>query len=221
MIFYTRRQGAEQKKGDFTMLDRYRQSIREMAKKMTVEEKQDYLLTVYKNRKVSDCGKEGKAFEPSVGLYLSGKKALALYVKEQSVADKIWSVGKISYVIESKTGSGKGLVKASVVNYLKEQGLEPCDMIDYVYPSADFIVYAPEYNPYEPVEYQGFVFTRDEFIEMLKGYERSSMVSIHPQTGELRIMANSKVKINYLWDACLNQPSLETFKTAMLAEANK
>ena len=203
------------------MFDKYRQSIRNMAKKMTVEEKKAYILNVYENRNPQDCGKEGKAFEPSVGLYLSGKKALALYVKEQNVADKIWSVGKISYVIESKTGSGKGLVKASVVNYLKEQGLEAYEMIDYIYPSSDFIVYAPEYNPYEPVEYQGFVFTRDEFIEMLKGYERSSMVSIHPQTGELRIMANSKVKMNYLWEACLDQPNLETFKKAMLAEANK
>lgn len=203
------------------MLDKYRQSIREMAKKMTVDEKKAYILNVYENRKPNDCGKFGKAFEPSVGLYLSGKKALALYVKEQKVADKIWSVNKIGYVMESKTGSGKGLVKASVVKYLQDQGLEAYEMIDYVYPSADFIVYAPEYNPYEPVEYQGFVFTRDEFIEMLQGYERASMVSIHPQTGELRIMANSKVKMNYLWDACLDQPNLATFKATMLADANK
>lgn len=203
------------------MFDKYRQSIREMAKKMTLEEKKSYILSVYEKRNPEDCGKFGKAFEPSVGLYLSGNKALALYVKEQNVADKIWSVHKINYNIESKTGSGKGLVKASVVNYLKEQGLEAYEMIDYIYPSADFIVYAPEYNPYEPVEHQGFVFTRDEFIAMLQGYERSSLVSIHPQTGELRIMANSKVKMNYLWDACLDQPNLETFKTAMLADANK
>ena len=208
-------------KGEETMFDKYRQSVREMAKKMTIEEKKAYILNVYENRNPDDCGKEGKAFEPSVGLYLSGKKALALYVKEQKTADKIWSVNKINYNIESKTGSGKGLVSASVVNYLKEQGLEPYEMIDYVYPSADFIVYTPEYNPHEPVEHQGFVFSRDEFIEMLKGYERSSMVSIHPQMGELRIMANSKVKKDYLWEACLNQPNLETFKTAMLAEANK
>ena len=205
------------------MFDKYRQSIRDMAKKMTVSEKQDYLLSVYQNRNVSDSGKEGKAFEPAVGLYLSGKKALALYVKAQNVADKIWSVGKISHVIESKTGAGKGLVKASVVNYLKEQGMEASDMIDYLYPSADFIVYSPLYNPFEPVEYQGFVFTRDEFIEMLKGYTKSSLVRVHPDTGELAIQtfSNSKAKTEYLWDACLNQPSLETFKATMLADANK
>ena len=205
------------------MLDKYRQSIRDMAKKMTVSEKQDYLLTVYQNRNVSDSGKEGKAFEPSVGLYLSGKKALALYVKAQTVADKIWSVGKISHVIESKTGAGKGLVKASAVEHLQAQGLDAYDMIDYIYPSADFIVYCPLYNPYEPVEYQGYVFTRDEFIEMLKGYTKSSLVRVHPDTGELAIQtfSNSKAKTEYLWDACLNQPNLETFKTAMLADANK
>lgn len=205
------------------MLDKYRQSIRNMAKKMTVSEKQEYLLTVYQNRNISDSGKEGKTFEPAVGLYLSGKKALALYVKAQSVADKVWSVGKNSYTIESKTGAGKGLVKASVVEYLKAQGLEACDMIDYLYPSADFIAYCPKYNPHEPVEYQAYIFSRDEFIEMLKGYTKSSLVRIHPDTGELAIQtfSNSKVKTEYLWDACLNQPSLATFKATMLEEANK
>lgn len=201
--------------------DRYRASVREMARKMTEEEKRAYLLNVYEHRNIQDSGKNGKHFEPAVSLYLSQNKAIALYVKPQDKPDKVWQVNNVEYIVESKTGAGSGLVKADKVQQLQQQGLTAYDMIDYLYPTADYIVYTPEYNPNEPVEVQGCVFARNEFIEMLKGYEGNGcLVRIHPDKGELAIQtfSNSEKKKAYLWDMCLEQPNLETFREGMLGE---
>lgn len=193
-----------------------RQAIRELAKTMTQEEKKAFILRHYENLKASDSGKEGKAFEPAVSLYLS-KTATALYVKPQGQTDKVWQVNKIAYNMESKTAAGKGLVKAERVTELLNEGASLEKIVENTYPNADFIVYAPEYNPYEPVEYQAFVFTRREFIDMLNGYT-ANICRIHPN-GELAIntFSTSKKKTAYIWDKCLDQPNLETFKKAIMA----
>lgn len=193
-----------------------RQAIRELAKTMTQEEKKAFILRHYESLEASDSGKEGKAFEPAVSLYLS-KTATALYVKPQGQADKVWQVNKIAYNIESKTAAGKGLVKAERVTELLNEGADLDEIVKNTYPNANFIVYAPEYNPYEPVEHQAFVFTRNEFIDMLLGY-KANICRIHPN-GELAIntFSSSKKKTAYIWDKCLDQPNLETFKKAIMA----
>lgn len=193
-----------------------RQAIRQLAKTLTQEEKQAFILQHYEGLKASDSGKEGKAFEPAVSVYLS-KTATALYVKPQGQADKIWQVNKIAYNIEAKTAAGKGLVKAERVAELLNEGASLEEVIENTYPNADFIVYSPKYNPYEPVEYQAFVFTRNEFIDMLSGYHKN-ICRIHPN-GELAIntFSSSKKKTEYIWDKCLDQPNLETFKKVMMA----
>lgn len=193
-----------------------RQAIRQLAKKMTIEEKQAFILRHYENLKASDDGKEGKAFEPAVSLYLS-KTATALYVKPQGQTDKVWQVNNIAYNIEAKTAAGKGLVKAERVTELLNEGASLEDIVENTYPNANFIVYAPEYNPYKPVEHQAFVFTRNEFIDMLLGY-RANICRIHPN-GELAIntFSSSNKKTEYMWDKCLDQPNLETFKKVMTA----
>ena len=193
-----------------------RQEIRQLAKKMTMEEKQAFILRHYENLKVTDCGKEGKAFEPAVSLYLS-RQATALYVKPQGQTDKVWQVNNVAYNIEAKTAAGKGLVKAERVTELLNEGASLEDIVENTYPNANFIVYAPEYNPYAPVEYQAFAFTRNEFIDMLNGYT-ANICRIHPN-GELAIntFSSSKKKTAYIWDKCLDQPNLETFKKTIMA----
>lgn len=193
-----------------------RQAIRELAKTMTQEEKKAFILRHYESLKASDSGKEGKAFEPAVSLYLS-KTATALYVKPQGQTDKVWQVNKVAYNMESKTAAGKGLVKAERVAELLNEGASLEQIVENTYHNADFIIYAPEYNPYEPVEYQAFVFTRNEFIDMLNGYT-ANICRIHPN-GELAIntFSTSKKKTAYIWDKCLDQPNLETFKKAIMA----
>lgn len=194
-----------------------RQAIRQLAKTMTQEEKKAFILQHYESLKDTDCGKEGKAFEPAVSLYLS-KTATALYVKPQGQADKVWQVNNVAYNIESKTAAGKGLVKAERVTELLNEGASLEELVENTYPNADFIVYAPEYNPYKPVEHQAFVFTRNEFIGTLNGYHKN-ICRIHPN-GELAIntFSSSKKKTEYLWDKCLDQPNLETFKKAMTSK---
>lgn len=194
-----------------------RQAIRQLAKTMTQEEKQAFILRHYEKRKASDDGKEGKAFEPAVSVYLS-KTATALYVKPQGQTDKVWQVNNVAYNIEAKTAAGKGLVKAERVTELLNEGTSLEAIVENIYPNADFIIYAPEYNPYEPVEYQAFVFTRSEFIDMLNGYT-ANICRIHPN-GELAIntFSSSKKKTEYIWDKCLDQPNLETFKKAMTSK---
>ena len=194
-----------------------RKAIRELAKTMTQEQKKAFILQHYEKRKISDCGKEGKAFEPAVSVYLS-KNASALYVKSKSQVDKVWRVNKITYNIEAKTAAGKGLVTAERVGNLLNEGASLEEIVENTYPNADFIVYAPEYNPYEPVEHQAFVFTRSEFIDMLNGYT-ANICKIHPN-GELAIntFSSSKKKTAYMWDKCLDQPNLETFKKAMTSK---
>lgn len=194
-----------------------RQAIRQLAKTMTQEEKKAFILQHYENLKVNDDGKEGKAFEPAVNVYLS-KTATALYVKAQGQTDKVWQVNKTAYNMEAKTAAGKGLVKAERVTELVNEGASLEEIVENTYPNADFIVYAPEYNPYEPVEHQAFVFTRSEFIDMLNGYT-ANICRIHPN-GELAIntFSSSKKKTEYIWDKCLDQPNLETFKKAMTSK---
>lgn len=193
-----------------------RQAIRQLAKTMTQEEKQAFILQHYESLKASDSGKQGKAFEPAVSVYLS-KTATALYVKPQGQTDKVWQVNKVAYNIEAKTAAGKGLVKAERVTELLNEGADLEEIVKNTYPNANFIVYAPEYNPYQPVEYQAFVFTRSEFIDMLLGY-KANICRIHPN-GELAIntFSSSKKKTEYMWDKCLDQPNLETFKQRMMA----
>lgn len=193
-----------------------RQAIRQLAKTMSQAEKQAFILRHYESSKASDCGKEGKAFEPAVSLYLS-KQATALYVKPQGQTDKVWQVKNVVYNIESKTGAGKGLVKAERVTELLSEGADLNKIVEHTYPNANFIVYAPEYNPYKPVEHQAFVFTRSEFIDMLLGY-KANICRIHPN-GELAIntFSSSRKKTGYIWDKCLDQPNLETFKKVMTA----
>lgn len=193
-----------------------RKAIRELAKKMTLEEKQAFILRQYEKRKTSDCGKEGKAFEPAVNVYLS-KTATALYVKPPHLKDKVLTVNKISYHFEAKTAAGKGLLTKEQVGNLVNEGADLQDLVNNLYPGVDFIVYAPDYNPYEPVEHQAFVFTREEFSTMLNGYT-ANICRIHPN-GELAIntFSSSKKKTEYMWDKCLDQPNLETFKKALMA----
>lgn len=193
-----------------------RQAIRQLAKTMTQEQKKAFILQHYENLKANDCGKEGKAFEPAVSVYLS-KNATALYVKPQGQADKVWQVNKTAYNLEAKTAAGKGLVKAERVTELLNEGASLEEIVKNTYPNANFIVYAPEYNPYQPVEHQAFVFTRNEFIDMLNGYT-ANICRIHPN-GELAIntFSSSKKKTEYIWDKCLDQPNLETFKKAIIA----
>lgn len=197
-------------------MKRYRKGIRELAKKMTHEEKKAFIIKTYEELKANDDGKNGKAFEPAVSLYLS-KTATALYVKSPGRTDKVWQVNKTVYNIEVKTAAGKGLVTKDRVKELLAEGANLPELVNNLYPNADFIVYAPEYNPYEPVEHQAFVFTRSEFIDMLNGYT-ANICRIHPN-GELAIntFSTSKKKTAYIWDKCLDQPNLETFKKAMMA----
>lgn len=97
------------------------------------------------------------------------------------------------------------------------EGTEFSDIL----PRADYVIYCPEVDPNIALENQAFVFTREQFIDMLKNYPGSgsavrfgksstngaAKIAIQSFYAETRKGASKKMA-NHLWDCCFDKPTV-------------
>ena len=97
------------------------------------------------------------------------------------------------------------------------EGTEFSDIL----PKADYVIYCPEVDVNIAVENQSFVFTREQFIDMLKSYPGSGSVvrfgksstsgatkiAIQSFYAETRKSASKKIA-NHLWECCYERPTV-------------
>lgn len=162
-------------------------------------------------RKATDKGATGKAFEVAIRYYAQPQskrngavtRQYASYGDMRKKSDGRWMN------IEIKTGSG--------------ELADGCATVDEIFEGMTHVIYCPEVDLGIPAEKQGFVFTRDEFIGMLKSYPgRGQLVRVKTNTqGATKVTLQSfrtstqpkasQPIADYLWDCCYNQPTVEEF----------
>lgn len=162
--------------------------------KSTIEIMQEFC----EGRNGADSGLLGKAFEIAVRSYIAGRTAKT--VKGQGLTDIRFTYGDKRYTCEIKTACGE-IEMAS---------------------RSQFVIYAPTVDIEEVAEGQGFVFTREEWLDFINGYTgRGSFVRADKKRGHSHIQSfyvsedirpkASKPIANYIWEVCSGQPSIEEF----------
>ena len=180
-----------------------------MAKINTLQIMEDCLARAKSN----DCGAIGKAFELATHLFITPTSNVERATKAGTwYGDILKTVDGERMRIEVKTGCGELAV-------IDSGEFTENDLLV----KADLIIYCPEFSNNVPVEQQGFVFTRNEFLEMINSYSGSgSLLRVKPATkGGLRVSFQSfysetrkkasKKIANHIWDNCYNQPTVEEF----------
>lgn len=125
-------------------------------------------------------------------------------------------LGKVDHFVTDFTKSirlrieykgGSGTVDYNLLDQL-DVSLPPCEHINDLFQSVDVVVYAPEYENGDDVGEAGFVFTRQQFIDMLNGYK--GMVKYNNKGGHraLNIQTftgdKNHLRADYIMNACLD-----------------
>ena len=145
-----------------------------------------------------DSGRGGKAFEALVKLYLDNYRFKGIASAEGKTDTKKRVDGKIAK-IEIKCN-------AFEIERLDENGA-----VTYSIRNNDYIVYAPDYNEFAPVEMQAYVIPADLFVDKLFecGCVRLKMttpMAARKKAGEpffydrISIQNNSIKKLNLIYD---------------------
>ena len=148
-------------------------------------------------------GNLGSAFEMAIREFFSGRPVKA--VKKQGKRDAYFTFnteeGRKSVTVEIKTA---------------------CGIIDCI-ESAQYIVYCPEVMLDEPAENQGYVFSRQAWLEFVNGYTGRGQFTRVNSRGELHIQSfrssgRPKASLpiaNYIWQTCYNMPTVAEWKATM------
>lgn len=145
-----------------------------------------------------DSGRGGKAFEALVKLYLNNYRFKGIASAEGKTDTKKRIDGKIAK-IEVKCN-------AFEIERLDENGA-----VTYSIRNNDYIVYAPDYNEFAPVEMQAYVIPAELFVDKLFecGCVRLKMttpMAVRKKAGEpffydrISIQNNSIKKLNLIYD---------------------
>lgn len=165
----------------------------------------------FDNCKATDCGALGKAFEIATRAFIQPKSKRTTVTKAGKwYGDILTRRNNETLRIEVKTACGE----LAIVDTLDFN-------IDDLLPKADLVIYCPEVTFTVKPEQQGFVFTREQFLEMLDGYNGSgSLLRVKPATnGGYRVslqsfLSDSRPKASkkiaeYIWDNCYEMPTVE------------
>jgi hypothetical protein len=153
------------------------------------------------NAKSTDYGNLGDACELAVREFLTGREQAK--VKSQGKKDAYFSYlenGKVKKLAcEIKIGCGE------IDNLEKSQ----------------IIFYAPEIDKNKPIENQIFVFSRQEWLDFLNGYDgRGKLIRVDSKRNHKHIQSfysetrpkASKPIANYIWKTCLDKKTLAEWK---------
>lgn len=162
-------------------------------KKTTIEIMQEEITL----RKAKDSGKLGDAFELAIRSYLTGRRWHK--VKRQGAPDITKKINGKTCVIEIKSACGE----------------LPTGNFDYV-------VYAPDVDITFPAEWQGYIFTREQWNAFISGYTgRGKLVRYDAQRDKEHIQSfyvsdtvrpkASKPIAEYIWGVCYELPTVDEF----------
>lgn len=154
----------------------------------------DFLETL----SADDSGNLGKAFEIGTRSYISQRTVTK--VKKQGTTDITASSYGKRYTCEIKTACGEVETAAK----------------------SQLIIYCPNVNPLERPETQGYVFTREQWLEFLDGYTgRGSFLREDKKRGHLHIQSfywseevrpkASKAITRYILETLETLPTVEEF----------
>ena len=152
-------------------------------------------LETYANER--DTGRVGKAFECALREFFGGRAVKCIKPQGKNDATVTFSVdGKRQAVtVEIKTACGE------IATAHKSQ----------------FICYCPEVDVETDAECQGYVFSRQEWVDFVGGYTgRGSFTRVNSR-GELHIQSfrsesrpkASKPIAEYIWESCMEHPTVE------------
>lgn len=167
----------------------------------TIDFMSEYIAKRLANTKnaVLDDGLIGKAFEVAVRYFMTNRKDYK--VKAQGKTD-----------ITSKVFGGK----AEAVEIKSSCGR----LDDSLEKRVKWIVYCPDVDLSIEAEFQAYVFSKEEWIDFLEGYDgrgqfiRKASDGMHIQSfyvSDTKRPKASKAIANYIWNACNNQPMLADF----------
>lgn len=138
-----------------------------------------------------DSGLNGKAFECAIKSYITGREILA--VSPAGEPDLIARYKGQEVSIEVKNGC--------------------CKTLDSM--NADIVIYAPELDLTQPLEWQAYIFTKAEWHAFLNGYKgRGQLLKddydrhIQSFRSEGRPKASAPIR-EYIDTVCFDQPILE------------
>lgn len=165
-------------------------------KKTTIEIMRDYINARENN--TSDSGLNGKAFELAIRSYIMNRTAKA--VKAQGKTDIRFTFDGSRHTCEIKTACGE------IEQAAKNQ----------------YVIYCSNVDINEPAESQGYIFTREEWLDFVNGYNgRGSFIRIDKNRGHAHIQSfyvsesirpkASKPIARYIAESLANQPTVEEF----------
>lgn len=138
-----------------------------------------------------DSGLNGKAFECAIKSYIAGREILA--ISPAGEPDFVARYNGKPVSIEIKNGC--------------------CKTLDSM--GADLVIYAPELDLTQPLEWQAYVFTKAEWHKFLNGYTgRGQLLKndydrhIQSFRSEGRPTASAPIR-EYIDSVCFDQPILE------------
>lgn len=165
-----------------------------MAKIDSVKIMQNFL----NEKNALDSGMYGKAFEIAIRSYIMGREAKA--VKAQGKTDIRFTFDGSRHTCEIKTACGE------VEQTAKNQ----------------YVIYCANVDPDFPAELQGYVFTREQWIDFLNGYNgRGSFLRVDSKRGHTHIQSfyvsetvrpkASKAIARYIEETLFDMPTVEEF----------
>lgn len=143
----------------------------------TVELMREYV----KGKNADDSGVYGKAAEIAIKQFFNPSAKYANRVTPQSKYNDYRKGRNVN--IEIKTGCGE-LMKLDGLTEIND------NLIDKIMPKIDYILYVIEPSINTPIEQQTIVFTRHQFLEMIKLYPKMIRVK-KASSGHLRISLQS------------------------------
>lgn len=165
-----------------------------MTKVNTIQIMRDFI----EQKSEADSGMLGKAFEIAIRSYIMNRKATT--VKAQGKTDIRFTFDGSRHTCEIKTACGE--VEQAVKN--------------------QYVIYCANVDPEFPAELQGYVFTREQWVEFLNGYNgRGAFLRVDTKRGHSHIQSfyvsetirpkASKAIARYIEEVLFDMPTVEEF----------
>ena len=155
-----------------------------------------------------DCGRVGRNVEVDARIEISPRTKV-LHCQTDNKVDHRVKINGVWYNLEDKIHCG-----TVTTNYLYNI-FEDIDLSDYatlaqyILPKADFVAYGYDVSEDYDVNDDLFVFTREEFIDFLFGYEKP-MLKVNRKDGgyclNIQTYNTSKKRFAYVEETCLDKP---------------
>ena len=167
----------------------------------TVTIMHEYIAARLENSKraEADFGIYGKAFEIAIRSYIMGRRVKT--VKKQGCTDIRFTFDEKRHTCEIKTACGSNIEQAE---------------------SNQYVIYCATVDPDFPAELQGYVFTREQWIEFINGYPgRGQFIRYNKARNEYQIQSfyvsetirpkASKPIAAYIESVLFDMPTVEEF----------